>query len=60
MLESNYELIQTTTLTRHNNGTNAVVNIEPLFNESYKSADGNIEFELTFYAYFEFRKEETK
>src|SRR5690554_6041208 len=59
MLESNYELIQTTTLTRHNNGTNAIVKLDPLFNEYYESNDGHIKFELTFYAYFEFRKNET-
>src|SRR5690554_1303419 len=59
MLESNYELIQTTTLTRHNNGTDAIVKIEPLFNEYYESNDGNIEFELTFYAYYEFRNDKT-
>jgi len=59
MLESNYELIQTTTLTRHNNNTNAIIKIEPLFNEKYESADGKYSFELTFYAYTEFLKNDS-
>lgn len=56
MLESNYELIQTTTLTRYNDKTNSIIKMEPLFEEYYESDNKEISFNLSFYTFLEFRK----
>lgn len=56
MINSNLELIQTTTIIRYNNKTDAIVKIEPLFEETYETANKDISFKLSFYSFIEFRK----